>query len=128
MHSQSKGRTTMLVIYHNPRCSKSRETLTLLKNQGLQQEIRHYLEHPPSAAELSQIIHQLGLKSARELMRQKEPAFRENGLDNPALSEAELIAALERWPILMERPIVTLGHRAAIGRPPEAALRILELA
>lgn len=111
-------------IFHNPRCSKSRATLALLKEQGLEPEIRLYLEDPPDADELKSILEKLGL-TARELMRKGEAAYREQGLSDATLSEAELIAAMVATPKLIERPIVLAGDRAAIGRPPESVLEIL---
>jgi arsenate reductase len=111
-------------IYHNPRCSKSRETLKLLEDQGIQPEVIEYLKHPPTATELQDILSKLGLQP-RELMRTKEAEYKENGLDDKSLSEAELIQAMIRIPKLIERPIVLANDKAAIGRPPEAVLAIL---
>lgn len=111
-------------IYHNPRCSKSRETLKLLEAQGIQPEVIEYLKHPPTTAELTDILHKLGLKP-RELMRTKESEYKENGLNDPALSDAELIEAMIRIPKLIERPIVLANDKAAVGRPPESVLAIL---
>jgi arsenate reductase (glutaredoxin) len=111
-------------IYHNPRCSKSRETLKLLEEQGMQPEIIEYLKHPPTAAELQDILHKLGLKP-RELMRTKETEYQANGLDDQTLSDAELIEAMIRIPKLIERPIVLANDKAAVGRPPESVLAIL---
>jgi len=111
-------------IYHNPRCSKSRETLKLLEDQGLKPEIIEYLKHPPTTAELQDILNKLGLKP-RELMRVKETEYKENGLDDPSLSDAELIEAMIRMPKLIERPIVLVNNKAAVGRPPESVLAIL---
>lgn len=111
-------------IFHNPRCSKSRATLTLLQEQGLQPEIRLYLEDAPDAAELRSILQKLGIR-ARELMRKGEAEYREQGLADETLTEEELISAMVRTPKLIERPIVLAGGRAAIGRPPESVLEIL---
>lgn len=111
-------------IYHNPRCSKSRETLSLLQEQGVEAEVVEYLKTPPSHAELQQILQQLGLKP-RQLMRTKEPEYKENGLDDPSLSDSELIEAMVRVPKLIERPIVISNGKAAIGRPPQNVLEIL---
>ena len=113
-----------VVMYHNPRCSKSRQTLTLLQEQGIEPTIIEYLKNPPSSEQLNHILKQLGL-SARELIRKNESEYKSQGLDNPSLSEDELIAAMVATPILIERPIVISGKRAAIGRPPEAVLTIL---
>ncbi|MGY6274084.1 arsenate reductase (glutaredoxin) [Methylomonas sp. MgM2] len=111
-------------IYHNPRCSKSRETLKLLQDKGMQPEIIEYLKHPPTSDELQNILNKLGLKP-RELMRTKEAEYKENGLNDPALSDAELIEAMIRIPKLIERPIVLANDKVAIGRPPESVLEIL---
>jgi arsenate reductase len=113
-----------VTIYHNPRCSKSRETLALLNERGLEVEIVEYLEMPPNAATLAGLLDGLGLEP-RELMRKTEAAYRELGLDDPALDRAALIAAMARNPVLIERPIVVAGARVALGRPPEAVLDIL---
>ncbi len=113
-----------LVIYHNPRCSKSRQTLALLHERGLEPEIVLYLESPPSEAGLEELLDMLGMP-ARDLMRRKEAPYRELGLDDPSLTRAELVAAMASHPILIERPVVVSGTRAAIGRPPEKVLEIL---
>ena len=111
-------------IFHNPRCSKSRATLALLQEQGIEPEIRLYLESPPDANELSSILQKLG-KSPRELMRKGEAAYRELGLNDETLSDDELIQAMVSSPKLIERPIVLTNGRAAVGRPPESVLDIL---
>ena len=111
-------------IYHNPRCTKSRETLQLLESKGIKPEVVEYLKHPPTAAELQDILKKLGIKP-RELIRTKEPEYKENGLDDKSLSDAELIEAMLRIPKLIERPIVLANDKAAIGRPPENVLAIL---
>lgn len=111
-------------IYHNPRCAKSRETLKLLQEKGIQPEIIEYLKHPPTAEELTEILSKLGLQP-RQLMRIKEAEYKENGLDDKSLSDAELIEAMIRIPKLIERPIVLANGKAAVGRPPEAVLAIL---
>ena len=113
-----------VTIYHNPRCSKSRQTLALLEERGVALEVVPYLEDPPNAAELDRILRLLGLEP-RELMRRKEAPYKENGLDDPTLSRETLIAAMIDNPILIERPIVVAGGKAAIGRPPESVLDIL---
>ncbi|WP_343463645.1 arsenate reductase (glutaredoxin) [Pantoea sp.] len=115
----------MVRIYHNPRCSKSRATLALLQAQGVEIEEVRYLETPPDSATLKTLVRQLGMQSARELMRQGEVAYAQQDLANPALSEDRLLQALVETPILLERPIVVNGDRARIGRPPEAVLAIL---
>lgn len=112
-------------IYHNPRCSKSRATLKLLEEKGIVPEVIKYLETPPTAEELRDIIRMLGLASARDLMRKKEKEYKALGLDDPALSEDQLIEAMVKHPRLIERPIVISNGKAAIGRPPENVLDIL---
>ena len=111
-------------IYHNPRCSKSRQTLELLRDQGIEPVIIEYLKTPPDQKTLKALLKKLGL-SARQLMRRNEQAYKEAGLDNPGLSEADLIEAMVEQPVLIERPIVINGNKAALGRPPEDVLKIL---
>ena len=111
-------------IFHNPRCSKSRATLALLQEQGIEPEIRLYLESPPDADELRSILKKLA-KTPRELMRKGEAEYREQGLKDESLSDGELIQAMVKTPKLIERPIVLTKGRAAIGRPPESVLDIL---
>lgn len=111
-------------IYHNPRCSKSRQTLELLQDKHLQPDIIEYLNTPPSMAELERILKMLGLQ-ARQLLRTKEAEYKELGLDNPELSNQHLIKVMVDHPKLIERPIVVYKGKAAIGRPPEAVLEIL---
>lgn len=111
-------------IFHNPRCSKSRATLTLLQEQGIEPEIVLYLESPPDAGELRIILDKLGM-SPRELMRTGEAKFRQQGLDDESLTDDELITAMVANPKLIQRPIVLAGGRAAMGRPPESVLDIL---
>lgn len=113
-----------VTIYHNPRCTKSRQTLALLQEEGIEPEIIEYLKTPPDAATLKRILSLLGL-APRELMRRKESAYKEQGLDDDSLSDDELIAAMVDNPVLIERPIVLANGRAAIGRPPENVLEIL---
>jgi arsenate reductase len=113
-----------VTIYHNPRCSKSRQTLTLLQDKGVEPTVVPYLETPPDAATLKDLLKMLGL-APRELMRRKEAAYKENGLDDPSLDDDALIAAMVANPILIERPIVVSGGKAALGRPPEQVLDIL---
>lgn len=114
----------MVTIYHNPRCSKSRQTLELLRQRGIEPEIVHYLETPPDATTLRELLGKLGL-NARQLLRKSEPEYREAGLDDPSLDDATIVAAMVRHPRLIERPIVVAGPRAALGRPPESVLEIL---
>ena len=113
-----------LKIYHNPRCSKSRQTLKLLRERGLEPEIIEYLNNPPSKNELNEILALLEL-APRELMRKKEKTYKANHLDAPDLSNDQLVSAMIEQPILIERPIVLANGKAAIGRPPEKALEII---
>ncbi|MCE0801894.1 arsenate reductase (glutaredoxin) [Buttiauxella sp. A2-C1_F] len=117
--------STAVSIYHNPRCSKSRETLSLLKANGVEPEVVLYLETPPDAATIKTLLSQLGFASARELMRQKEDLYKELNLVDSALSEEQLIQAMVDNPKLIERPIVLANGQARIGRPPESVLEIL---
>lgn len=113
-----------VTILHNPRCSKSRATLTLLKDNGVEPEIVEYLEAPPAPAELESILDKLGLEP-RDVIRKGEKVYKELDLADPALPDAALITAMVEHPILIERPIVVNGDKAAIGRPPENVLEIL---
>ena len=115
-----------VTIYHNPRCSKSRETLTLLKTNGIEPQVVLYLETPPDADTLRTLLGQLGMASARELMRQKEELYKELGLADSALGEDALIQAMVDNPKLIERPIVVANGKARIGRPPEQVLEIVK--
>jgi arsenate reductase len=115
----------MTTIYHNPRCSKSRETLALLEERGISPTVVAYLDTPPDAAQIGELLALLGLPDARALMRKGEAEYKELGLENPALSQAELIAAMVAHPRLIERPIVVANGQARIGRPPENVLDIL---
>src|SRR5215472_2732505 len=117
-----KERKMPVTIYHNPRCNTSRRTLALLRDNGIEPEIVEYLKAPPSAAELKMILGQLKMPAAR-LLRRKEAAAA--GIDPRALSEDALIAAMVKNPIVIERPIVVSGGKAALGRPPEAVLGVL---
>jgi arsenate reductase len=116
--------TRTVTIYHNPRCSKSRQTLALLEKKGVRPKIVEYLKEPPSAAALKRILKMLGLKP-RDIMRKGEGVYAELGLKDKDLKDDELIALMVKNPILIERPIVVSGDEAAIGRPPEAVLTIL---
>ncbi|MEQ9607032.1 MAG: arsenate reductase (glutaredoxin) [Kiloniellaceae bacterium] len=113
-----------VTIYHNPRCSKSRQTLALLQDQGIEPKVVEYLSDTPDAKTLDDILKKLKLEP-RELMRRKEAPYKELGLDDPGLSRQALIAAMVEHPILIERPIVLKGAKAALGRPPEKVLEIL---
>ncbi|WP_404381311.1 arsenate reductase (glutaredoxin) [Caenispirillum salinarum] len=112
-----------VTIYHNPRCSKSRQTLALLQENGVEPKVVAYLETPPSAADLRTILDLLGIP-ARDLLRKKEA--KEAGLDDPALTEAEIIAGMVTHPKVIERPIVVVDDaKAALGRPPESVLPLI---
>jgi len=113
-----------VTIYHNPRCSKSRQTLALLEEKGVKLQIIHYLDNPPSVAELTAIVAKLGV-GARGIIRTGEAAYKELGLGDISKPDNVVIKAMVDNPILIERPIVVNGTKAAIGRPPNAVLRIL---
>lgn len=113
-----------VTIYHNPRCSKSRQTLALLEERGIALNVVNYLETPPDAGTLKALLAMLDL-DPRGLMRKKEAPFSELNLGDASLDDDELVAAMIAYPILIERPIVVVGDRAAIGRPPEDVLNIL---
>lgn len=108
----------MFTIYHNPRCSKSRQTLQLLEQAGVQPEVVLYLEQTPNASQLGEIIHKLGI-SPRHLLRKGEDAYKEQNLSDDSLSDQQLIDAMVTSPKLIERPIVVKGDKAVLGRPPE---------
>ncbi|WP_096085284.1 arsenate reductase (glutaredoxin) [Agaribacterium haliotis] len=112
-------------IYHNPRCSKSRQTLALLQEHGIEPEIVLYLEQVPSAEQLKELLNKLGMKP-RELLRKGEAAYKERGLADDRFSDSELIAAMCEAPKLIERPIVVKGTKAVLGRPPENVLELLK--
>jgi len=111
-------------LYHNPRCSKSRGALELLRERGIEPELVPYLETPPSSAELRALLGTLGL-SARDLLRTGEDEYGALGLADEALSESALIEAMSTHPRLIERPIFVHGGRAIVGRPPERVLELL---
>jgi arsenate reductase len=111
-------------LFHNPRCSKSREALALLRERGVEPDVVEYLKSPPTAAQLEGLLSQLGLEP-RQLMRRGEAVYKELGLDDPGLSRAALIKAMADNPILIERPIAVRGERAVLGRPPEKVLELL---
>ncbi|WP_025897710.1 arsenate reductase (glutaredoxin) [Sneathiella glossodoripedis] len=111
-------------IFHNPRCSKSRQTLALIEDKGIKPQIIEYLKTPPSREELVDILAKLG-KSPRELMRKGEAEYKENNLADESLSDDQLIDAMIAHPKLIERPIVLNNGKARVGRPPESVLEIL---
>lgn len=111
-------------IYHNPKCSKSRQTLALIRERGIEPEIIEYLETPLSPEELKRIIDRLGIAPA-ELLRTGESEYRELGLDGDDVDDTAVIEAMRKHPRLMQRPIVVVGDDARIGRPPEAVIEIL---
>lgn len=112
-----------MILWHNPRCSKSRQTLALLQEKGIDPEVRLYLNDPPNQQELREVLARLGI-AAINLMRVKEPEFKEIGLTQTD-AEDQLIAAMAQTPKLIERPVLINGDRAALGRPPENVLTIL---
>jgi len=113
-----------VIIYHNPRCSKSRQTLEILQKKGVTIEIIKYLDSPPTQEELDNVLTLLG-KQPREVMRKSENDYKENNMSNEELSRSELIALMHLFPKVIERPIVINGNKAAIGRPPESVLEIV---
>lgn len=115
---------SQVIIYHNPRCSKSRQTLQLLHDQNIEPTVIEYLQTPPSKQELNDILSKLNMQP-RELMRKKEADYKELGLADESLSDTQLIAAMIKHPKLIERPIVVNNGKAAIGRPPENVLEIV---
>lgn len=114
-----------VAIYHNPRCSKSRETLALLEGKGLKPDVILYLETPPSLDTLKELQQKLGFSSAREMMRTGEEVYKEKNLDDRGVSEEQLLQAIADSPRLLERPIVVANGKARLGRPPENVLEIL---
>lgn len=113
-----------VTIYHNPRCSKSRQTLTLLQEKGIEPEIVEYLKDPPTAAKLKEILGLLDM-APRELMRKGEAAYKDNDLGDAGKDDETLIGAMVADPILIERPIVLANGKARLGRPPEQVLEIV---
>ena len=115
---------TELTFYHNPRCSKSRAALELLEGRGLAPTIVRYLETPPTAAELRQVLDKLNI-SPRQLLRTGEDEYKQLNLADPSLSDEQLIEAMSAHPRLIERPVLIAGDKAVVGRPPEKILEIL---
>jgi len=114
----------MVTIYHNPRCSKSRQTLELLQSKGIDPEVVLYLENPLDSSTLTELLKKLDI-GAQQLLRRSEPQFKDNFRDRE-LTEMQLVEAMIRYPKLIERPIVVVDDRAVIGRPPENVLEIIE--
>lgn len=117
--------TDNIKIYHNPRCSKSRETLALIKEKGLEPTIIEYLKTSPTVAEIKKLLKLLGFKDARLLMRTKEDIYQTLNLADDSVTQEQLINAMHENPKLIERPIVVNGEKARLGRPPEQVLAIL---
>ena len=119
-----RAMSDQITMYHNPRCSKSRATMKILEEKGVEPRIIEYLKTPPDAKTLDGFLKKLGMEP-RELMRRKEAPYKELNLKDESLSRAALIAAMVENPILIERPIVVSGGKVALGRPPESVLEIL---
>lgn len=124
IHAGEKKDHSAVKIYHNPRCSKSRQTLALLRENGHEPEVVEYLKTPPTARELDAILKKLGIEPDA-LLRKKDAAYTELGLAGKDLPRDGLIQIMAENPSLIERPIVVHGNKAALGRPPENALNIL---
>jgi arsenate reductase (glutaredoxin) len=113
-----------VTIYHNPRCSKSRQGLKILQDKGVETNVVEYLKTPPDEKTLTDILDKLGMEP-RDLMRKKEAEYKDNGLQDESLSKKELITAMVKFPKLIERPLVVSGDKVAVGRPPENILNII---
>lgn len=118
-----QGPTMSVTIYHNPRCSKSRQTLQLLQENNIEPQVVEYLKDTPDAQNIQSLLDKLDM-SARELMRNKEAIYKELNLAEPSLTDEQLIEAMVNHPKLIERPIVVNGDKAKIGRPPEQVLEL----
>lgn len=114
-----------ITIWHNPRCSKSRETLELLRSKGIEPAIREYLKQPPSKTEVETLIAQVGGEPAA-LIRDGEPEFKALKMRKADLTKTDIVKAIVAHPVLLQRPVVVSGKKAAIGRPPEAVLALLK--
>ncbi|WP_026309395.1 arsenate reductase (glutaredoxin) [Kangiella aquimarina] len=112
-------------ILHNPRCSKSRQTLALLQENGVEPNVIEYLKNPPSKTKLKQIVKLLGV-SPRDIIRTKEAEYKDAGLDNPDLTKEQIIELMVANPKVIERPIVFSNDKAAVGRPPENVLSVIK--
>lgn len=125
-HTNDAGNAEMsITIYHNPRCSKSRQTLQLLEENGIEPEIVEYMKTPYTVAQIEELLDKLGGIEPRALMRTKEAVYKDAGLDDEYLSRDELIDAMAQCPSIVERPIVVKDDKAVLGRPPENILDIL---
>jgi arsenate reductase len=113
-----------ITIYHNPRCSKSRQTLELLEDRGIEPAVVDYLKDPPDAATLAALCRKLGIRPA-DLLRRKEPPFKNLNLADQLDDDQAILAAMAEYPVLIERPIVVKGNQARIGRPPQRVVEIL---
>ncbi|MES0491340.1 MAG: arsenate reductase (glutaredoxin) [Leptospirales bacterium] len=113
-----------VTIYYNPRCRKSREALQIIRDRGIEPDVRYYLEEPPSTSELAEILRKMG-KRPRDIFRKSEPLYKDLGLKNKDLPDDVLLEHLNKHPILIERPIVVKGQRAVLGRPPEDIKKII---
>lgn len=113
-----------VTIFHNPRCSKSRAALEILRAEGVEPEVIEYLQAPPSATQLEGIVEMLGC-APRDLLRKGEKEYKELRLADPKLTPAQLLETMAKYPILIERPIVVKGNRAVVGRPPERVRELL---
>ncbi|OEF23976.1 arsenate reductase (glutaredoxin) [Vibrio rumoiensis] len=114
-----------VVIYHNPRCSKSRQTFELLKEKGIEPAVVKYLDDTPSVKSLKEVFQQLGLANVRDMMRTKEDTYKELNLNDSSVTDEQLFEAMHNHPKLIERPIVIANGQARLGRPPEQVLEIL---
>lgn len=123
--SQQVVHMSNITIYHNPRCSKSRQTLAILEEHNIQPEVVLYLENTPSKQKLRELLKQLG-KSPRDILRKSEDAYQEKGLADTSLSDDDLLEAMLAEPKLIERPIVVSGNNAVLGRPPENVLELIK--
>ena len=121
----ARSAMSKVTIWHNPRCSKSRQTLQLIRDRGIEPEIVDYLAMPPTEAELTHALAALGMQP-RDLMRKKEAVYGELGLADESLSESALVEAMASHPILIERPLVFVDEREAVGRPPDNVLSLLD--
>lgn len=122
----AKGKTAAVTIWHNPRCGKSRETLALLREKGVEPVVREYLREPPAKKEIETLLDQLGVEP-RVLVRDGEAEFKASGRKAATLTRQDAVELIARHPILLQRPVVVSGGKAAIGRPPQAVLGILPM-